>query len=464
MKELKRILSGIAAVTTAASLCTACSKGKGSSKPEPTTAAPVTTEPEDPHKMDITWLADYDLNPGEGEARSAALTLYEEVYGGKVNYVYTSAKERFTNLDRMLASGEEVDMLPFEMSDFPNGTIKNRYQPLDPYFKAMDMDSELWDGMKNAVDTFEYKGQHYVVPYSVSDPLFLTYSRKITDSEKLGDPYKLYKEGKWDWNSFSEIINKFVENAPQGAKRYGIQGVFGEAALNSTGHSVIKYENGKLVNNIDDPEIEKAAKLLRELSDKQLYLDPQDFPASFPSNHSTLFYAMSDWALGASNGENKDMDLMVVPFPKAEGTDKYYFTGSYNAKMLAAGSKKGEAVAAYIRCERLAATNEKYAEAEKKAALTVKNNVDGEPLSFMTEEQYDAITEFKDLEKFAPIFDFGYGMGEKMCSLGEYTYETRGVMDNITAVLLDETDKADSWQTFRDSVRAVIDGEINAYN
>lgn len=461
---MKRILSGIAAASVTALMLTACSKNKNSSKPEPTTEAPVTTEPEDPHKMDITWLADYDLDPGEGEMRPAALALYEEVYGGKVNFVYTSAKDRFASLDKMLASGEEVDMMPFEISDFPNGTIKNRYQPLDPYFKTMDMDSELWDGIRNAVDTFEYKGQHYVVPYSVSDPLFLTYSRKITSGEKLGDPYKLYKEGKWDWKAFTDIMNKFVENAPQDAERYGIQGVFGEAALNSTGHSVIKYENGKLLNNIDDPEIEKAAKLLRELSDKQLYLNPQDFPASFPGNHSTLFYAMSDWALRASNGENKDMDLMVVPFPKAEGADKYYFTGNYNAKMLAAGSKKGDAVAAYIRCERLAATNEKYAEAEKKAALAVKNNVDGEPLSFITEEQYDAISEFKELEKFAPIFDFGYGMGEKMYGFGEYTYETRGVMNNITSVMLDETDKADSWQSFRDSVKSVVDGETAAYN
>lgn len=461
---MKRILSGIAAAAVMVSIFTACSKNKNSSKPETVTTSPVTSEPEDPHKMDITWLADYDLNPEEGEMRSAALTLYEKVYGGKVNYVYTSAKDRFTNLDNMLASGEEVDMLPFEMSDFPNGTIKNRYQPLDPYFNALDMDSELWNGMRSAVDTFEYKGQHYVVPYSVSDPLFLTYSRKITDGEKLGDPYKLYKEGKWDWKAFTDIMNKFVESAPQGAKRYGIQGVFGEAALYSTGHTVINYENGKLVNNIANPEIEKAAKLLRDLSDKQFYLNPKNFPAGFPEDHSTLFYAMSDWALGASNGENKDMDLMVVPFPKAEGSDKYYFCGNYNAKMLAFGSKKGEAVAAYIKCERLAAANEKYAEEEKKSALKVKNNVDGEPLSFITEEQYDAIAQFKDLEKFSPIFDFGYGMGEKMYGFGEYTYETRGVMNNITAAMLDETDKADSWQSFRASVGSVIDQEIAAYN
>lgn len=55
-------------------------------------------------------------------------------------------------------------------------------------------------------------------------------------------------------------------------------------------------------------------------------------------------------------------------------------------------------------------------------------------------------------------------MGEKMYGFGEYTYETRGVMNNITAAMLDETDKADSWQSFRASVGSVIDQEIAAYN
>ena len=466
MNNLKRILSVIAVFISAASLCNSCSKSKKSSEPfVPTTEVPViTTEAEDPHKMDITWLADYDLNPDAGEQPRAALALYEQVYGGKINYVYTAHEDRYTTLDRMLAADEDVDMLPFDMNDFPNGTLKNRYQPLDPYFDRMEMDSEIWADMKSAVDMFEYKGQHYVVPYSVSDPIFLTYSRKITEEEELGDPYKLYQEGKWDWKTFTDMMNKFVENGKGKGVRYGIQGVFGEAALYSTGKTVVGYEGGKLVNNIGSPELGKAAEMLRALTDSRLYFNPKDFPSSFPSSNSTLFYAMSDWALRASNGENRDMDLMVVPFPKAEGSDKNYFSGTYNAKMLAAGSEKGEAVAAYIRCERLAATSEKLIEAEKKEALVVKNNVDGDSISFITEEQYDAISEFKDLRKFAPIFDFGMGMGEKMWGYGEYSYETRGIINNITAAMLDEPDKAESWQAFVDAIKPVIDAEIAEYN
>lgn len=465
MNNLKRIIASITTLAAFSSLCVSCDKSKkNDSTASPTTEAGTaeTTEAADLHKMDITWLADYDLNPDEGEQTRAALNLYEKVYGGKINYVYTSHKERYENLDRMLAADEDVDMLPFDMHDFPNGTLKNRYQPLDPYFDKMEMDSDIWTDMKSAIDVFAYDKQHYVIPYSVSEPIFLTYSRKITEGESLGDPYTLYKEGKWDWKAFTEMMNKFVGNG--NGTRYGIQGVFGETAIYSTGQTIVRHEGGKLVNNIGSPEIGKAAEMLRGLSDSRLYYNPKDFPSNFPSNHSTLFYAMSDWALGASNGENRDMDLMVVPFPKAEGSDKNYFSGTYNAVMLAAGSEKGEAVAAYIRCERLAATSQKMIDAEKKEALEVKNNVDGNSLSFITEEQYDAISEFKDLSKFTPIFDFGLGMGEKMWGYGEYSYETRGVINNITAAMLDETDKAESWQAFAESAKPLIDSEITKYN
>ena len=82
--------------------------------------------------------------------------------------------------------------------------------------------------------------------------------------------------------------------------------------------------------------------------------------------------------------------------------------------------------------------------------------------SKITQEQYDALQDYKDPKNITPVFDFGYGMGSRMYGDGEYTYETRGVMNNLTSALLNG-DK-DSWAVLRDEWKSVIDEVIDGYN
>jgi multiple sugar transport system substrate-binding protein len=259
-----------------------------------------------------------------------------------------------------------------------------------------------------------------------------------------------------------DMMNQFVSNAPDGTTRYGINGWFGQAAIQSTGHTVVNYENGVFTNNIDDPEIEQAELLLQEMATKNLYR--ADWVGYFPNDQSTLFFAMGDWALGASNAKNEDADLMIVPFPKSPNADENYLCCNYAAKMLVAKSDKGAAVATYIKCERLAATDADYQEIAKQKALVVEETASGVVKSFVTEEQYDALQSFLDTDNVTPMFDFGYGMGDRMYNSGEYTYETRGVMDNLEQALLEGNDAVDSWASLRDAWTGVIDEEISKYN
>ena len=39
--------------------------------------------------------------------------------------------------------------------------------------------------------------------------------------------------------------------------------------------------------------------------------------------------------------------------------------------------------------------------------------------SYVTEEQYDALQDYKDPKNITPVFDFGYGMGSRMYGDGE---------------------------------------------
>lgn len=466
MNKLKRTLALILAAA-AVGCSVSCSKknGEGNSQESSLTdATEAPTEPDDGTKnQTIYWLADYDINPAENESRSVALSLFEDVYGGKVEWIQTNPNDKFTTLDQRILSDQPVDMFPYEDDCLPNGVTKNHYQPLDNYFDILDIDSDLWSGMQDVINMFEYKGAHYVVPYSLSDPQLIIYSRQLMKDEELDDPFELYEKGEWDWDAMMDMMETFVSNAPEKSTRFGIKGAFGQSLLRSTGQTVVNYNNGSFSNNIENSEIEKAELLLGEIAEKKLY-NPDADNCYFPEKLDTLFLCAGDWVLGASNAKNPDADLMAVPFPKSPNADNTYITCSFGAKMLVQNSDKGAAVAAYIKCERLAAENEEYKKAAKDKALAEEKTVSGDSRKFVTEEQYDAIQSYLDPANVAASFDFGCGMGEKMYGCGEYTYETRGVIDKLETAMLENRSEFESWEELRDELKLTVDQAVGEFN
>ena len=118
---------------------------------------------------------------------------------------------------------------------------------------------------------------------------------------------------------------------------------------------------------------------------------------------------------------------------------------------------KGDAVARYIECKRIAMTNDDYREAMKEKVLQTGD---------WTEEQYDFINSWEDENSdVQPMFDFGYGMGSRMYGEGQYTYDTRGVMNNLADCLIKNEEGAPkTWAELREQNSSIIDQEISVYN
>lgn len=460
LKWMLAVLAGAVMAMTAAGCDNA--KGGDSSRYKEQDDVGITADDDlkskrpDINGQTITWLSYYDLNPANNSDRSVALTLFEDVYGGKIEWVQCTADNKFDMLSNRILGGDPVDMFAYEWDALPNGVYKDQYQPLDDY---LDLKDPIWDDMQDAIDMYEYNGRHYVVPYAVSDPLLIIYSRTLCEENGLEDPYELYQDGDWDWDAFMDMMKKFVANGDGSVQRYGIAGWFGQALVQSTGKTIINFDGKEFTNNIYDPDIEAAEHLMMEMHDLKLY--DVNWYSYFPDTRNVLFYGMSDWSLNASNANNPDADIMVVPFPKAPDSDEYYLCGNFAAKMLVKNSDKGDAVGTYIYCERLAETMDEYQAAAKEKALIVEKAASGLVLGYRTEEQYDAIQQYK--EDTTTVFDFGFGMGSTMWGEGEYTYETRGIMNNLMDCLL-RYDEVDSWSVLRDNWTSVIDEVLKTYN
>lgn len=460
MNDIKRLLAAAAAVTLVGA-ATSCESGKTSedSIEEITYATqPATKDASEIRGQKVVWLADYDLRAADG-TRPTALALFEDVYGAKVEFVRAEPEEKYEKLDSMVLSGDEVDMFPYEEGALPDGVSRKRFDSLDPYRDILGLDEEgLWDDIKGVINTLVYDGGLYVVPYDVSDPQVLIYSRNIISEQELGDdPYQLYLDGKWDWDAFMKLMEAYVE---KDSKHYGVCGDLGRGLLLSTGSSVVSYGSSGFVNNIADPKLEKAGQLMEEIVSKKLYCT--EWKGSFPADKSSLFFAGGSWALPASNASNPNSGLMAVPFPKAPGESEYHIGCDLEAKMLVKNSTKGAAVATYIKCERTAASREDYKKAAKELALAEEERADGRRNPFMTEEQYDAVESYKAMFRKSPAIDIAYGMGSRMYGSGDYTYETRGVMDNLTGAIL--SGEVGSWSELCDKWSEVVDAEVANYN
>lgn len=465
MKKMKQLLAVLSAMMLAA-VAAGCgdeesSGGRTKSEDDVSIVVDDAVNAGDPDisGQTIYWMALYDLNPTGNADRSVALTLFEDVYGAKIEYVPTTADTKFDDLANRINGGDPVDMFPYEWDAVPNGVNKGMFDPLDDY---VDLSDPLYDDVRDMAEMFKYNGHYYVIPYATSDPLAITYSRTMLEEEGLPDPYDLYQKGEWDWDAFMDMMQKFVANSDDNEIRYGCAGWFGQALVQSTGDTVVKYDGSQFTNNIMSANIERAELLMEEISKQGLYTSV--WHGYFPNDGSVLFYGMAPWHLSDSNAKNPDADLFLVPFPKDPESEDYYLNMNYAATMLVKNSDKGDAVAMWIKCERMANSKEEYKVAAKEKALIQTVNAQGKVTGFITEEQYDFMQTWYDPDKIKTVFDFGYGMGSLMYS-ETYDYGTRGVMNNVAdALLIGYENTPDTWAEIRSEWQSVVNAVVDEYN
>ena len=108
-------------------------------------------------------------------------------------------------------------MVRYEWQSYPHGVANNLYTSLDDY---VDFDSDTWSGMKDMIENFNYGGKHYYLPYRVNPGVVLIYNQTALDDEGIKtDPLELYKEGKWTWTAWKDIMTEWCNI---GDEYYGV--------------------------------------------------------------------------------------------------------------------------------------------------------------------------------------------------------------------------------------------------
>ncbi len=353
----------------------------------------------------IKWMANWDINPdSSGKEPPIELAIFQSRYGGVVEYYAVDWGTRFDSLANAINGGEGVDFYPASDLDvFPKGALKDMFAPIDDY---IDFDSDLWADTKEVMDQFTWGGKHYVIANAVTgDNCVVIYNKTTIEENGLKDPAELLEKGEWTWDTFQEQLEQFVdvENG-----YYGLDGWWFENGLSRTvGVPYIGIEDGKLVSNLKDPNLERLQNWFFELATNNLVaIGLGDFGwtemPQYIGEGKELYFPAGLWKLYGTPDKWEPVfgeaeDVMFVPMPKDPEADAYYIPCGLDGYVLCKGGQNPEGVIKFAECKRVTITNERANEIATEQLYDVYG---------WTDEMVQMKIKLDEMAQANPVYDF----------------------------------------------------------
>lgn len=399
----------------------------------------------------IKWFSFYDpFHPTTaGNTKSISLELFEAKYDGTIEYIPTTWNDRFNDLSTNLIGGTGIDFIAGgDLDSFPKGVPSGQFDAYDQY---VDFNGELWGSVKNLNDMFILNGNHYLMVTQATGGSIVVYNRQTIENYGFDDPAELLTKGEWNWTAFKNMLLDFVDND---AGMYGLDGWFNEKPLMlSAGVPPVELRDGKLVSNLYDENLEKSMNFMFELNKNGLVLDKNltgwnEHP-EYIGQGTELFYIGGSYILESSSeiwGEKfgSPEDVMFVPIPKMDGSDKYYMDAGMEAFMLCKGAQNPEGVARFMECCIAAAMDENAAAiADRKSRDDYK----------WTDEMIEMKHKIAEMAKQNPVYSIHTGVPNDLSSIldsGEF-----GIRAPFYGY---------EWPTVRETLADAADTMINEFN
>lgn len=323
----------------------------------------------------VKFLGYYDITSDQ-KGEEQCLIFQSDTYGGKIEWISASSGSAYYEKLATLISGDDSpDLMTFEPLAFPYGTSRNMFECLDDY---LDADDAIWEDMKPLIDEYEYEGKHYYFPHRIVTRYSLNYNRKTVEDAGLKDPYELYLNGEWTWDTWRQMMIDFCNLSEDNIGLYCTSTML-ECFINTTGTTIIDLaSDGTITNNLNHPNVTRAIEYLAECGRSGL-LYPADHPYGdwvspevwAKCSDKLLFLSMEpEWTYIAATEEIQNpagvendildtvSDFAFVPFPKDPNADAYYMCSNTFGYMVPKGAKNIKGATEFIMCNRLYETDQ----------------------------------------------------------------------------------------------------------
>ncbi|MDR2558950.1 MAG: extracellular solute-binding protein, partial [Oscillospiraceae bacterium] len=188
----------------------------------------------------LTIWTFWDLDDDEAEHIAA----FEAATGVKVDFVNRFSWEMYEpDLIKAIASGEGPDICYFMSEVIPSWVMKGFLIPVSDYIDFNQITISLGIGTKNF---YTFNGKLYTIPDFNEGSSKLYFRRDIFANAGLKNPYELYLEGDWTWDTFVRLAQD-VKQDLTGDGEYDIWGYYSwqwEQLLYSNGANHVQWVDG----------------------------------------------------------------------------------------------------------------------------------------------------------------------------------------------------------------------------
>ena len=213
-----------------------------------------------------------------------------------------------------------------------------------------------------------------------------------------------------------------LDFADSEADRCALDGYwYGEALNDTCGYPLIGLEDGKLVNNMGKAEVGTVQDLMYNLEKNNVVFDMSSnnwktrgdgANGEGLGSQLTLFIPIGTWALEDTPektktfGSVKDGEVMFVPMPRMDDSDKYYVSTCVNGYLLCKNAPNPDGFNAFVNCCKVA-----NSEVQNITEEQLKNDYG------WTDDMIEMRKTIYDLARQNPVFDFQNGVSAELSTL-----------------------------------------------
>ena len=274
-----------------------------------------------------------------------AVNDFQKKYGIKVKLENTTLETYVTKITSQISSGQAPDLCAIKGDDYLTFIQNNLVQPITAGKFDIERDKKL---DLSTMKALSWKGNIYGINLANN----MTYSRYVIyynkdmfDNAGLKNPYKLWKEGNWNWETFADYAKKMTT-------RSGNKTIYGYTGLDTTiegwlltnNTHFITSDGNKLSNNLTSQKVQETLTFISGLREAG-YWCPDESTAAFMNGEAAM---MGDGSWMFEADCQPKVNYGAVPLPCPKGSEEVITHGS-TLWAIATGAKEPIAASYFIR-------------------------------------------------------------------------------------------------------------------
>lgn len=190
------------------------------------------------------------------------MSEFQERYNVKMEVTNMSWSQWESSLASLVASGNVPDVAAWTDALFLGWAYGNLAQPVNKY---LDMSDPIWKKHSDIMDLYKIGNKYYGMPLDGYSNFLIYYNATLFEEQKVTDPYTLYKQGNWTFDTFLETAKKMTIKDGETTKTYGFTTWYWQVFVLAAGSRILEPKGSTYKVNLQNDAAYAGIDMIRDL-------------------------------------------------------------------------------------------------------------------------------------------------------------------------------------------------------